>query len=192
MGPCHDIIMYKGVKLPWIFPSYPGYFREPHWISMGLPEISRVTLTGMHCMSIALWRAPRSLRSVPGSLVCMVHMVIHNTPLYVCGDSGGQAKADLQWHQVICQLLVIWLVIQWIKQLGSQLHYHTLNKKSHDRNLFMMPWIKKPISKTLMTQFKDTSRVQMMDIWSRKCFTKILWILLSFLSWRKWVHWPRN
>ena len=24
-------------------PSYPGYFREPHWLSMGLPEISRVT-----------------------------------------------------------------------------------------------------------------------------------------------------
>ena len=24
-------------------PSYPGYFREPHWKSMGLPEISRVT-----------------------------------------------------------------------------------------------------------------------------------------------------
>ena len=23
--------------------SYPGYFLEPHWISMGLPEISRVT-----------------------------------------------------------------------------------------------------------------------------------------------------
>ena len=23
--------------------SYPGYFREPHWLSMGLPEISRVT-----------------------------------------------------------------------------------------------------------------------------------------------------
>ena len=27
--------------------SYPGYFREPHWLSMGLLEISRVTLTGM-------------------------------------------------------------------------------------------------------------------------------------------------
>ena len=24
-------------------PRYPGYFREPHWKSMGLPEISRVT-----------------------------------------------------------------------------------------------------------------------------------------------------
>ena len=23
--------------------SYPGYFRESHWLSMGLPEISRVT-----------------------------------------------------------------------------------------------------------------------------------------------------
>ena len=23
-------------------PSYPGYFREPHWKSMGLPEICRV------------------------------------------------------------------------------------------------------------------------------------------------------
>ena len=27
--------------------GYPGYFRETHWISMGLPEISRVTLTYM-------------------------------------------------------------------------------------------------------------------------------------------------
>ena len=27
--------------------SYPGYFREPHWFSMGLPEISRVTLGGI-------------------------------------------------------------------------------------------------------------------------------------------------
>ena len=24
-------------------PCYPGYFREPHWLSMGLLEISRVT-----------------------------------------------------------------------------------------------------------------------------------------------------
>ena len=24
-------------------PCYPGYFREPHWLSMGLMEISRVT-----------------------------------------------------------------------------------------------------------------------------------------------------
>ena len=27
--------------------SYPGYFREPYWLSMGLLEISRVTLTGI-------------------------------------------------------------------------------------------------------------------------------------------------
>ena len=27
--------------------NYPGYFRESHWNSMGLLEISRVTLTGM-------------------------------------------------------------------------------------------------------------------------------------------------
>ena len=32
--------MYTRVYLS----SYPGYFREPHWFSMGLPEISRVTL----------------------------------------------------------------------------------------------------------------------------------------------------
>ena len=40
--------------------AYPGYFPEPHWISMGLPEIFRVTLTSFfyidcfiraeHCM----------------------------------------------------------------------------------------------------------------------------------------------
>ena len=27
--------------------GYPGYFREPYWFSTGLPEISRVTWTGM-------------------------------------------------------------------------------------------------------------------------------------------------
>ena len=27
--------------------GYPGYFREPHWFSTELPEISRVTWTGM-------------------------------------------------------------------------------------------------------------------------------------------------
>ena len=27
--------------------SYPGYFWEPHWFSMGLLEISRVTFTGI-------------------------------------------------------------------------------------------------------------------------------------------------
>ena len=31
---------YWAVQLPW-------YFREPLWFSLGLPEISRVTLTGM-------------------------------------------------------------------------------------------------------------------------------------------------
>ena len=30
--------------------SYPGYFQEPHWFSMGLLEISRVTLIGMACI----------------------------------------------------------------------------------------------------------------------------------------------
>ena len=28
-------------------PCFPGYFCEPHWFSMGLTEISKVTLTGM-------------------------------------------------------------------------------------------------------------------------------------------------
>ena len=28
--------------------SYPAYFRVPHWLSMGLAEISRVTLTGQY------------------------------------------------------------------------------------------------------------------------------------------------
>ena len=26
-----------------VLSIYPGYFREPHWLSMGLPEISKVT-----------------------------------------------------------------------------------------------------------------------------------------------------
>ena len=39
--------------------SYPGYFREPHWCSMGLPELSRVTLTAtgapVKVISQAVW-----------------------------------------------------------------------------------------------------------------------------------------
>ena len=27
--------------------SYPGYFREPHWLSVWFPEITRVAVTGM-------------------------------------------------------------------------------------------------------------------------------------------------
>ena len=33
--------------------SHPGYFQEPHWFSMGLPKISRVTLTGVLSLSAA-------------------------------------------------------------------------------------------------------------------------------------------
>ena len=35
--------IFRNAKLS----SYPGYFRKPHWLSMGLPEISRVTLSDM-------------------------------------------------------------------------------------------------------------------------------------------------
>ena len=41
----------KGLKFH-ACQCYPGYFREPHWISMGLPEISRVTLTNMKSIHI--------------------------------------------------------------------------------------------------------------------------------------------
>ena len=40
-------------KAPFAKPSsYPGYFREPHWLSVGPTEIFRVTLTGMHLVEI--------------------------------------------------------------------------------------------------------------------------------------------
>ena len=41
----------------YICQGYPGYFWEPHWKSMGLPEISRVTwhLSKFH-HTIASWR----------------------------------------------------------------------------------------------------------------------------------------
>ena len=39
-----DILDFVQAKLS----SYPGYFQEPHWLSMGLLELSRVTLTGMY------------------------------------------------------------------------------------------------------------------------------------------------
>ena len=34
--------------------SYPGYFLEPHWLSMVLPIISRVTLTSMGLCTAAI------------------------------------------------------------------------------------------------------------------------------------------
>ena len=37
----------KAPSSPQQLSSYPGYFWEPHWFSMGLPEICRVTFTGM-------------------------------------------------------------------------------------------------------------------------------------------------
>ena len=54
-------ICYFAQYIPWIMhmaypPSYTGYFREPHWKSMGLPEISRVTLTGV--IWLCQWRDP--------------------------------------------------------------------------------------------------------------------------------------
>ena len=49
-------MIFKGYSL-----SYPGYFREPHWKSMGLPEISMVTLTGTICRRPALERLSRTL-----------------------------------------------------------------------------------------------------------------------------------
>ena len=52
--PC-VVKLFRG--LPWDnewqsckVASYPGYFQEPHWTSMGLLEISRVTLRGMEWM----------------------------------------------------------------------------------------------------------------------------------------------
>ena len=50
VGPC---VTHPGGELS----SYPGYFREPHWFSMGLLEISRVTLTGMPVDQL-WWRGP--------------------------------------------------------------------------------------------------------------------------------------
>ena len=48
----YPTILVESLRLVWksdthTCQGYPGYFREPHWNSMGLPEISRVTLTGM-------------------------------------------------------------------------------------------------------------------------------------------------
>ena len=40
----HDITRDPAEVTPEL-SSYPGYFHEPHWLSMGFPEISRVILT---------------------------------------------------------------------------------------------------------------------------------------------------
>ena len=41
-------IISRAVKLPW-------YFQELYWLSMGLPQISKVTMTGMHFHVTMLW-----------------------------------------------------------------------------------------------------------------------------------------
>ena len=40
--------------------SYPGYFREPHWKSMGLPEISRLTWQDYDCYTVMI---PQNMHS---------------------------------------------------------------------------------------------------------------------------------
>ena len=48
-------------------PSYPGYFWETHWLSMGLPEISWVTLAGMRIVwSYMEGLEQRSYNLIPG------------------------------------------------------------------------------------------------------------------------------
>ena len=45
-GPADVLVFWPGTSngiTDAYLPSYPGYFRGPHWFSMGLPEISRVT-----------------------------------------------------------------------------------------------------------------------------------------------------
>ena len=36
--------------------SYPGYFQELHWLSMGLQEISRIVLTGMQALDFQCYQ----------------------------------------------------------------------------------------------------------------------------------------
>ena len=62
----HDVTCLTSPELS----SYPGYFREPHWISMGLLEISRVTWQLCTVQYI-----PRNMHTV-FALLCFV-VVIH-------------------------------------------------------------------------------------------------------------------
>ena len=51
--------------------SYPGYFREPHWNVMGLPEISRGTLQVWHLNGYSLWNTLNSkFRAISRCLFC--------------------------------------------------------------------------------------------------------------------------
>ena len=56
------------------YQRYPGYFQEPHWISMGLPEISRVTLTDiethLHCLPAGSMSLPLWFVQLPWDLLC--------------------------------------------------------------------------------------------------------------------------
>ena len=89
--------------------SYPGYFQEPHWQSMGLLEISCVTLTGMllvywlldmMCRSNgSLLGTPEALHRVGTLLVkCPSNWVLYfliiptsmGSKRCICNDFGNQ------------------------------------------------------------------------------------------------------
>ena len=44
-GPSYrvSVVFWEKIYHVTYLSSYPGYFQEPHWFSMGLPEISRAT-----------------------------------------------------------------------------------------------------------------------------------------------------
>ena len=68
--------------------SYPGYFRKPHWKSMRLLDISRVTCQVWSIMMAVLW-AIIQVSSTPICMVQCTHLIITGrTPhLYNRGSS---------------------------------------------------------------------------------------------------------
>ena len=66
------------------FPSHPvytcqgyrGYFREPHWNSMGLPETFRVTLTSMSVFYTTVPKAALCLNGTPDNITLTKYGII--------------------------------------------------------------------------------------------------------------------
>ena len=66
--------------------SYPGYFREPHWISMGLTEISRVTRQ--------VWISAGVCMQTEG----VYHIDIHTVLFRIPTDKPRKISMIFQWY----------------------------------------------------------------------------------------------
>ena len=114
------MICFLNTFLSWHIPvytylsSYPGYFREPPWNWMGLPEISRVTWQ----VFLLFWDQKTRTNNDPelftvymcGCILCIVFISgRYFMPCILCHSSGYvKSYRPLQWGRVS---LSVWLQV---------------------------------------------------------------------------------